>query len=140
MITISGTCTEVYRGWAFNDATGCTPDDRSSTGPSMRQITIASDGSGGYQITTMFRYDSLEHVWYDPYTIDVSQAQPAASQKTPPTCNPIYGTCIDHEWQLAAHSLVLHTDYLHDNSSGTPLPQCWEYYYDDNACTFELDW
>jgi hypothetical protein len=140
MLTVAGTCTDTYRGWSFNDATGCTPNDHTSTGASSRQITIASDGMGGYQMTTMLLYDSLENRWYDPYTVTLSQAQPTAQQLNNPNCNPIYGTCIEHDWTLAAHSLVLVTHSLHDNSSSTPLPQCWEYYYEKIDCTFELDW
>ena len=139
-LTVGGTCTDVYHGWSFNDTTGCSPDDRSSTGPSSRQITIASDPMGGYQMTTMLRYDPVEHVYYDPYTVTLSQAQPTAREVGNPSCDPIYGTCLEHDWTLAAHSLVLATHSLHDNSSPSPLPQCWEYYSEKIDCTFELDW
>lgn len=140
MVTITGTCTDTYRGWSFNDATGCSPDDRTSTGAANRQITIATDATAGYDLTTMLRYDPIENVYYDPYTVTLSQAQPTAQEVASPGCDPIYGTCIEHDWTLAAHSLVLATHSLHDNSSPTPLPQCWEYYYEKIDCTFELDW
>jgi hypothetical protein len=140
MISVSGSCTDVYHGWGFNDATGCSPVNRTYTNGDTRQITIAADGQGGYQLTTMLLYDALENLWYDPYTVTVSQAQPTARKVNSPNCNPIYGTCVEHDWTLAPHSLALATHSLHDNSSSTPLPQCWEYYYEKIDCTFELDW
>jgi hypothetical protein len=130
-MTVPGTCTDAYRGWSFDDGSGCSADDHTRSGPSSRQISIVSDGMGGYQITTTLGA---------PYTVTVSQAQPTAHQVTSSTCDPIYGTCVEHDWTLAAHSLVLVSHSLHDNSSSTPPPQCWEYYYEKIDCTFELDW
>jgi hypothetical protein len=129
MLTVPGTCTDTYRGWSLDDANACTANNHTSSGLSSRQITIASDGTGGYQMSTM--------LIHDPYTVTLSHAQPAAQQVSNVSCNPIYGTCIEHDWTLAAHSLVLVTHSLHDNSSSTPLPQCWEYYYEKIAIRAE---
>lgn len=130
-ITLTGTCSNVYRGWSFSDAFGCSPDDTMSTGAATRQVTIAGDGSGGYLMTT---------AWTDePTTIDISQATPMVTAGDLATCDPI-GQCIEHDWTLSAHSLALATHFLHDNSSSVAIPQCWEYYYQSQDCTFTLAW
>ncbi len=141
MITITGSCDYVSHGWSFDDATGCSPTGSSGTTPTTRQITIAQMGTG-YAVTTFLRNDPLTGMPYDYYTVDLSEAQPTATYGTPPGCDPIYGTCIEHDWTLAAHSLDLATHGLHDNWTGSSAQttQCWEYSYFKSDCTFTITW
>jgi hypothetical protein len=134
MQQVPGACTTTYRGWAFNDATGCTPNDYTEPSQPTRQITIAQMGAL-YDVTTGIFFDGTS-----PYTVELGTSQPTATKINNVTCNPIYGTCITHTWTLTAHALTLATTYLHDNSSPSPIPQCWEYYYQRTDCTFALSW
>jgi hypothetical protein len=139
-ISIVGTCTYADKGWTFNDATGCHPYDYEGMQSPSRSLTIAAE-PGGYAITTTLMVDPETNQPYDPYTVELGAAMPTATEQTNP-CNPIYGTCVEHDWTMTADSLVLATHSLHDNYSGSTsaTTQCWEYTYVKQDCTFTIAW
>ena len=138
-LTLQGACTEVYKGWTLDQFDNCVANDRTGPFQQARPFAIADDGNGGYQITGYALYDSLGERWDEPYTIDISPRQPTAQYFFNPTCE-LPGECVEHDYTLNPRSLVIATHFLHDNYGSPPPPQCWEYYYDKQDCTFELDW
>jgi hypothetical protein len=138
-LQLQGSCTEVYKGWTLDQFGNCVANNSTSTFQQTRPLTIASDGSGGYDLTSDAFWDSLGERWDTPYTVDISQAQPTATYQFNPTCV-LPGECVTHVYTLSAQALALATHYLDDNYSATPLPQCWMYAYDQQDCTFQLTW
>jgi hypothetical protein len=138
-LQLQGSCTEIYKGWTLDQSGNCVADNSTSTFMQTRPVTIAADGSGGYDLTSYAFWDSLGERWDTPYTVDISSVQPTATYQFNPTCV-LPGACVTHVYALSAQTLALATHYLDDDYSATPVPQCWMYSYDQQDCTFQLTW